>query len=587
MRMGLRDVPKSTILAVLCIAIGAAGLLVLGRATGGLLGLGWYFLLALLVVLWNAYAVLRMLGTRASPLRCILSPENAAVVACYVLVLVIWGPLAVYLWESHRAWYAVAYALAAMATAVLLLRARPTRRLRNVLVLVYDVVGALALVAWAACDWNADAGAIPHAAAQSWGLVQASLFSKSALLAPIFILPPVLVLEPRPPLEEEDVREAARKAEAMALAKAGAGVEVDDTDRRRGGPADSPRPRPLWRRVASIGVDTALGAVVVVLILLLPGGLVNVIDWRDEVAPEDADYTSRPGFEFAALGRAFTEVQRAPDDWNDTVAEEVARARELGLDLIRYDVLHELLEDAASLERLDQAIAEIRSAGLDVMLGLPGAGRWEDEHPTFGEMVEVVGADTMLAVERWAPAWVITFIEPNGRSAAALGRTVTVEGWATSADVLGERVHSSSDSTRIMVEVLVDREHSQAPDLVRALRAPGMSIDAIGLSLATLRYIEMSYLWNLCDEARGGAPALWVSSFGAEAAMLGERAQAGAVSDVVLLASGRWNATGLCVRSLLDDTPLPNNFGLVGRDGSPRDSFFALRDAIRAVHWNA
>ena len=53
------------------------------------------------------------------------------------------------------------------------------------------------------------------------------------------------------------------------------------------------------------------------------------------------------------------------------------------------------------------------------------------------------------------------------------------------------------------------------------------------------------------------------------------------------LASGRMNATGLCVRSLLDDTPLPSNFGLVGRDDAPRGSFYALRDAIRAVRWNA
>ena len=589
MRPGLPDGRKGTLIAVLCIAIATAALLLLGRATGGLLGLGWYFLLALLVVLWNAYAVLRVLGARASPLGRLLSPENATIVGCYVLVLVIWGPLAVYLWESHRAWYAAAYALAAVATALLLLRAKPTRRLRNILVLVYDAVGALALVAWAACDWNADAGALPHAAAQSWGLLQALLFSESALLAPIFILPPVLVLEPRPPRDEEGEREAARRAEAMAAARAGAGLEGDGTDRRRGGPAGAPRPRPLWRRVASLGLDAALGAVTVVLVLLLPVGLGNVIDLRDEVAPEDADYTSRPGFEFAALGRAFTGVQRAPDDWRDIVDDEVARAGELDLDLIRYDVLHELLDNASSLERLDEAISEVRSAGLDVMLGLPGSGRWEDEHPTFEDMVDVIVADTMLAVERWSPAWVCPFVEPNGRLSDALGRDVPAAEWSAAIDALGERVRSGGNGTRTLVEVAVemDVEGGKGAGLLGALSSPGMSIDAIGLGIDVRGDGELRAMEDMARMATNASLGLWVSNIGAEAAMVGERAQARVVAAAASLASGRMNATGLCVRSLLDDTPLPSNFGLVGRDGAPRGSFYALRDAIRAVRWNA
>ncbi len=572
MRLGLPDHVGITKM-VLLIAIAPAALLVLGRATGGVLGLASYFLLATFIVVWDVYAVLRTLGARASPLGALISPENATVVSCNVVVMAVWCALAVYLWESHRAWYAVGYALAAVATAVLLLRSPATRRVRNGLILAYDVVGALALAAWAACDWNVDAGALPHAAAQSWGMLQSLLFDGSALLAPIFILPPLLVIEPRPPREHEG--EGGGKA-------GGVGAEA-----RPRGSARPAHARPTWRHVASWGLDASLGAVTVVLVLLLPVCLGNVVGWRNDSPPPDADIEPDDGFEFAALGRAFTEVARPPDDWRDIVAEEVARANELGLDHIRYDLLHELLENTSSLERLDQAIKEIRAAGLDVMLGLLGSGRWEDEHPTYGEMVDVIMADTDLVVGRWTPAWVCPFVEPNGRLAAALGRSAPVEDWAATVDALGESVRSRS-GTRVMVEVAVKGAAGggQGPELVEALSGPGMSIDAIGLSLTTLRPGDLDAVLELGNAVRNGSLGLWVSTFGAEATMLGERAQARALSAAAMLATERLPGTGLCVRSLMDDTPLPNGFGLVGRDGTPREAFFALRDAIREVHWN-
>ena len=559
----------------LIIVISGGVLMALGGLTGGLLGLGPYFLLALFVVLWDAFAVMRTLGLRASPLGRLRSPVNAAVVSCHLYVLVVWGALGVYLWGSHRAWYAAAYAAAAVATAVLLLRAPATRRMRSYLTLAYDVVGALALAAWAACDWNADAGVLPHAAAMAWGILQEFLFSHAALLAPIFILPPMLVLEPRP---------------APGLEGDGAGAaDGDARGVRREGARPPARPRPMWRRAASLGLDASLGAVTTVLLLFLPICMGAVLSMRDLPPPGDADYTSRPGFEFAATGRAFTEVLRPPDDWRNAVAEEVARAGELGLDLIRYDLYHELLGNSTSLERLDQAVLDIRAAGLDVMLGLPGLGRWEDEHPTFKGMVEVIVADTMLAVERWEPAWVCPFVEPNGRLSTALDRSVPAADWAAAIDALGERVRAEGNGTRLLVEVAVevDSEGGQGAALVGAMSAPGMSIDAIGLGLNVRHEVELRALEDMAKGATNASLGLWVSSIGAEAAMLGERAQARAVSAAVSLASGGLGATGLCVRSLMDDTPLPGNFGLVGRDGAPRDSFYALRDAIRAVHWNA
>ena len=75
----------------------------------------------------------------------------------------------------------------------------------------------------------------------------------------------------------------------------------------------------------------------------------------------------------------------------------------------------------------------------------------------------------------------------------------------------------------------------------------------------------------------------WVSEFGVETVLSGEAAQARALSRVVSLATGELNATGLCVWSLLDDTVMASNLGLVGRDGTPKEAYNVLREAIDEV----
>ena len=56
-----------------------------------------------------------------------------------------------------------------------------------------------------------------------------------------------------------------------------------------------------------------------------------------------------------------------------------------------------------------------------------------------------------------------------------------------------------------------------------------------------------------------------------------------ALSYVVSVATGKLNATGICVWSLLDDTVLASNLGLVSRDGTPKEAYYVLRDAIAEV----
>ena len=74
-----------------------------------------------------------------------------------------------------------------------------------------------------------------------------------------------------------------------------------------------------------------------------------------------------------------------------------------------------------------------------------------------------------------------------------------------------------------------------------------------------------------------------MSEFGVESVMSGQEGQARALASVVSRATGHLNASGLCVWALLDDTVIPSNLGLVGRDGTPKEAYRVLKDAITEV----
>jgi hypothetical protein len=403
--------------------------------------------------------------------------------------------------------------------------------------------------------------------AQGWGITQTLLFTWGAYFAPIFFLPPLLVLEPRAEVVEATKHDVKARVDGEA-------VEVEPP------PSNIPKSG-LLRRTASLGIDAALGAVVVMLVLFSVIGAGNISSWGDLADPDDISYTQRDDFEFAAVGKAFTDRQDPTDTWESVVREEIERARDLGLDYIRYDLQKELLDNGLHLEKLDVAVDLIRGAGLDVMLSPFGSGGWEAEHPTFDELVEEIGRETRLLVDRYEPGWVLPFFEPNGQVSVNLGRMAPVEDWVTAIDQLAGEVHVMSNRTRVLIEVAMEPE--QGLDLVKALSVPGLAIDAIGVDIYPLSTDVLDELDDYREVATNSEQGFWISEFGVESVLSGQEGQARALSSVVSRATGELNGTGICVWSLLDDTVLPSNLGIVGRDGTPKEAYGVLKDAIAEV----
>ena len=158
-------------------------IVLVGLAAGGLgvIGLGGYLVIYFLLIIWNFFATWRAINNRRAAYGGLMAPHNLVFVMAYGLVFLVWGLGSIYMWGNDRGLWAMAYGVAAALTIIQLIKQVDTRRLRHYLFAAYNVVGALAVGAWAAAD-GGSVGVWPlTVAAQGWGITQALLYMPSLI----------------------------------------------------------------------------------------------------------------------------------------------------------------------------------------------------------------------------------------------------------------------------------------------------------------------------------------------------------------------------------------------------------------------
>lgn len=567
------------------VALVVTPMVLIGLASGGLgvIGLAGYIVIFSILILWNLFATWRAINNRRAAPGGMVRPSNLVFVLGYSLVFLVWGPGAVYMWGNDRALWAIAYGVAAVLSILQLWRQVDTRRLRHYLFAVFNLVGTVAVGAWAVADAGLDVPVVMSMAAQGWGITQALLYMWGAFFAPIFFLPPLLVYEPKLYRDEEvDPRVSIDPDTGVVrIASEGSVAPLRGPVQAATPPRPSGRRRGPLRRITSFTFDSLLGGVVVFLLLFNLVGAINLASWGDLPNTDEVEYGRNEDFEFAAMGRAFTDRRYSVDDWEAVVEAEVGHAKRLGLDHIRYDLHKEFLDDPAEMLKLAAAIVYIREGGMDVILSPFGSARWEADPPSFDELVGEIQRETYLLVETFEPAWVFPFFEPNGQVRVNLGGFAPVEDWMKVVNETGTRVRELSDHTRVLIEVAIEPE--QGLDLVRALSEPGLAIDAIGVDLYPLSAGDLDKLDPYREAATNDDLGFWLGEFGVGSVMSGQKGQARALAEVLARATDGLDADGICVWALLDDTVLPSNLGMVGRSGAEKEAYLTLQEAIAEI----
>ncbi len=435
---------------------------------------------------------------------------------------------------------------------------------------VYNLFNLVFLSAWVAAEGSTgkDPGPLTYAFAHSVGLFQMLNISFVAGWGPFFVLPSYLpkVKGLRWPLGSPQGR--------------GFGFLV----RRLPGAIGSGVRKAAW------GFSKASGGLVVyatvALLLLLPLAASSTGSFY-AIDPTTLARRATSGVHFAATAGTFTGVTRAPPNWRDLVAREVEDARALGLDCVRYDLQVELLQDPSSLAALDDAVAAVRTGGLDIILSPFGSNAWGGSHPSFEELNRTIADEAVFLAARYRPAYLFPFYEPNGQVAINLGHGMPTAAWVGAIDDVAKRVKDASPSTRVLIEV---SDGPQGPEIFASLMATPAPIDAVGFDLYPGGADDLSKVEGYAELARANpSRQFWISEFGLDTIQYGEVAQARILAKLLSQGSTRWNVTGYCVWGLEDNTgigldkTLLVGLGITTLEGRRKAAFDTYRDYITAL----
>ncbi len=535
--------------------------------TFGALFLVTYIGFLALFTLWNSWAMLDLMRAAWAARRVpgVLG-LRLSLIALGLPSALLWG-IPVDLPGRPKGPLMIAALLALVFTAAqFMLTARRSRR--DYFAPVYNLFNLVFLAAFAAAEHGPppEAGPLPYVFARSVGLFQMINMSFIAGFAPLFILPSYLP-------KVKGLRWPANAPEGPGF----------DAFLRRLPRARSTVHRAAWALSKASGGLVLYAAVALLVLSPLAAGGVGSFYSGYQARPPPAS----PGVQFAATAGAFTDILRPPPNWHELVDREIALAKELRMDYIRYDLKTELLSDNASIAALGEAVGSIRAAGLDVILNPFGMERWSTSHPTFEELNRTLAQDSLLLAQRFHPAYIFPFFEPNGQVEINLGHGMPTAAWVGAVASVARGIKAVSPITRILIEVAGG---PQGLELFAALMATPAPLDAVGFDLYPGSLSDLDSIAAYAALARANpARGFWISEFGLESIQFGEVAQSHFVSDLVLRGRTQWNVTGFCVWALEDnaglgmDKALVSGLGITALDGRRKPAFFAYRDVIAAV----
>jgi hypothetical protein len=492
--------------------------------------------LTVVVAIWNFNAIRHLFKTAPK------TWHTYALGGAMVPVFLCWSVLNPVLFRYPRLILMATY-LTAAGISFLAFRVSSRRGLRHYAVPAYNVLGLLVLAVWVCLDEMQDVPSYLAPLGYASGLTQALNFFSMAVFMPVFFLPPILLR-----LEKEDK------------------------------PVLSHRGR-ISIKTVGWGLGKAISATaayfVGFIVITASIGAANILSFDGD----HGGFEPRPGMSFAIVAKSLTTEQSPRSDWQGELAREVAAAKELGLDYIRYDIRSEMVED--SMAEVENASAYVRAEGLGLMLGLYGRDSWPGGKPASFEAYCAQIESDARAVAPHAD-YVLPYYEPNGQARIVLGREASPEMWRGAVERATMQIRNAS-SAKVLIEIARD---GSALALIQEMQNAG--VDAIGLDIYPASWEDMAWVEECAASVdRSLVPEVWLSEFGMECSMFGDRTQARFITMAVAQAS-RLNLTGCCLWAPQDDTgmghpPLTmSHLGIVRADWSRRQGFSAYAEAISA-----
>ncbi len=138
---------------------------------------------------------------------------------------------------------------------------------------------------------------------------------------------------------------------------------------------------------------------------------------------------------------------------SDYILREIELYDELSVDLFRIDCRHDMFleNDTESINKLDQAIAKIRTTDKKLMLGIYGVEKWFREPEDGDTWKEMYRQQTDTLMKRYHPEYAYILPEAPGALAPQITNNISTEAWVEFAEEIAKRIKADYPDTIIVV----------------------------------------------------------------------------------------------------------------------------------------
>ncbi len=166
----------------------------------------------------------------------------------------------------------------------------------------------------------------------------------------------------------------------------------------------------------------------------------------------------------------------------DYVLREIELYDELSVDFFRIDCRHDLFleNDTENVNKLDQAIAKIRTTDKKLMLGIFGVQSWFNEPQQWNNWKDMYRRQVDILMNRYHPEYVYLLPETPSCMGGQISEvdTITIEEWVEFTEEIAKGIKADYPKTIIVVGFAL--HHPKNPPVFTQLISRDNDIDIIG-----------------------------------------------------------------------------------------------------------
>jgi hypothetical protein len=414
---------------------------------------------------------------------------------------------------------------------------------------------------------------------------QSILFYDFAFLNPWIMLPTPLIWRQINLMDISwgDLRKGDVSMEATKIPK-----EIDDEEISPLRPPTNPL-HGFWRGGKWFGKFLAIIYLIILLFSLI-GGINLVSNWSGYADYKDINYFDQPNQVFGSIMPTLSDKDELPDNWQESVAQEIRWLEDLGVTHARMDLYSNITKTEDGYNALNWTIDKLHSRGFEVILGCFGDSKWVTSSETaISDINDSIYIQADFLAENFNPDMLIIFPEPYGYLWSAFGQTEEPNLWFNYINSAAERLNNSYPGIDIGTTIVYGTQEStpNSWELYDLLISNGSLIKAIGIDVYPIVKAHLDDIVLFADKftsrSNNLSQELWVFEIGFSAASFGETVQAKILGESLGYLSHIPAIKGVIQYSLVDDPDNMKQLGLITSDGRLKDSFYAYQYAIAEI----